>query len=186
MITEDDDSDDLEGDLELNEFVDKIKCFQSKSGKFGIFIIRIIVDLAKKIRKLKEQLAQKDEIIFNLRKELTKAQDDLKAQNASDPDLEELQIISPTKKKRARGGSRNNPSNSSNSEEEILSSAKISSRSKIPRKDEKPSTSTSSNGNQMVASKLLNLKPRDKALPVPKKSRSQADRKSVFSRKGFY
>ncbi|CAG5088191.1 Oidioi.mRNA.OKI2018_I69.PAR.g11771.t1.cds [Oikopleura dioica] len=168
MMTEDDDSDDLEGDLELNEFVDKIKCFQSKS--------------AKKIRKLKEQLAQKDEIIFNLRKELTKAQDELKAQNVSDPDLEELQIISPSKKKRARG-SINHASNRSNSEEEVLSSAKISSRSKkILKTDEKPSRniSTSSNGNQMVASKLLNLKPKE-TLPVPKKSRSQADRRSVYS-----
>ena len=179
-MTEDDDSDDLEGDLELNEFVDKIKCFQSKSGIFWNSSNSLIAFLAKKIRKLKEQLAQKDEIIFNLRKELTKAQDDLKAQNASDQDLEELQIISPSKKKRARGPI-NHASYSSNSEEEVLSSAKISSRSKkILKKDEKPSTniSTSSNGNQMLASKLLNLKAKE-TLPLPKKSRSQADRIST-------
>ena len=47
MMTEDDDSDDLEGDLELNEFVDKIKCLQSKSGIFWNFSNLLIAFLSQ-------------------------------------------------------------------------------------------------------------------------------------------
>jgi hypothetical protein len=106
---------------------------------------------------------------------LTKAQDAL-SQRATDQELEELDIISPSKKKRTK---QSRTRSNSSSEEELLPKKRVQPRQKGRKLEycnsEKAGTSssTSSNGHQMLPSKLLNLKPKDKFLPVPKKSRSE-------------
>jgi len=162
-MMDDDESDEMEQDLEIDEFFDKIKFFKAKS--------------ATKIRKLKELLCQKDELIFNLRSELTKAQDALKTQRNTDNELEELDIISPSKKKRPK-------QLSSSSEEELRRKKRVQPRKKGRKIEyyEKAGNSSTSSGHQMLPSKLLNLKPKDKYLPVPKKALSE-EKKISFEKK---
>ncbi|CBY31537.1 unnamed protein product [Oikopleura dioica] len=162
-MMDDDESDEMEQDLEIDEFFDKIKFFKAKS--------------ATKIRKLKELLSQKDELIFNLRSELTKAQDALKTQINTDNELEELDIISPSKKKRPK-------QQSSSSEEELRPKKRVQPRKKGRKIEyyEKAGNSSTSSGHQMLPSKLLNLKPKEKYLPVPKKALSE-EKKISFEKK---